>query len=71
MFKTLSRSIKYPLGRWHNSGEYFNEKFLILKEKQKEIRFEYKEKKIDPYVNLEKEINEDEDDYMIPFIIDW
>ena len=41
--------IKYPLGRWHNSGEYYDEKFLQLKEHLKKKRYIMKKYKIDPY----------------------
>lgn len=67
MLQTLFKQTKYPLGRWHNCGEYFKDKFLKLKEEQKKKRFEMKKKQTDPY----KEIQKKDDDYMLPFIIDW
>jgi len=43
---------KYPLGRWHNCGEYFNEKFIEIKLIQKHERDEMIKKNIDPYKKL-------------------
>lgn len=45
----LKETPKVPLGRWHNCGIYFNEKYLKLKEIQKEERIKIQKEKIDPY----------------------
>ena len=42
-------NIKLPLGRWHNVGNYYDEKFLYLKEQQKKKREIMKKYNIDPY----------------------
>lgn len=41
--------IKNPLGRWHNSGQFYNEKYLKLKETQKKKREIMKKYNIDPF----------------------
>jgi hypothetical protein len=69
MLRILFKETKYPLGRWYNCGYYFNDRFLKLKEEQKKKRFEMKKKQIDPYKKILKK--NEENDYMLPFIIDW
>jgi len=45
----LWKEVKHPLGRWHNTGQYYDEKFLKLKEAQKEKREVIRKYDIDPY----------------------
>lgn len=40
--KFLSKDPIRPLGRWHNCGEQYNEKYMKLKEEQKLIRHQKK-----------------------------
>jgi hypothetical protein len=49
MLKFLYKEVKYPLGRWHNCGQYFDIKYFEMKEEQKKRREEFLKNQIDPY----------------------
>ena len=44
------RTHRYPLGRWRNCGEYFDEKQVKLKIIQKKEREVMLKNQIDPYI---------------------
>ena len=50
LFDLFYKEIKYPLGRWHNCGLYFDNKYFLLKEQQKLERKLLIKFNIDPYL---------------------
>lgn len=56
---------KYPLGRWHNCGDYYNEEHLKMKVFLKEERMKMRQRQIDPFDKYDKE------SYLRPYVYDY